>query len=380
VGAAMLAAAGALAAGIADTGGTEMSGDVTAGTTPPLVGGCCAPHNAAAIATPATHNERAMRNERVAAGDRGIEGAFVSDTGSADDSPSGSVATPPFRAEPGALYVVATPIGNLRDVGLRALDILRSADVIAAEDTRVTATLLRRYGIATVPTPLHQHNESRRSADLVAALGDGRSVALVSDAGTPGVSDPGARLVRAVREAGHRVVPIPGPSALATAIAGAGLRAERFAFVGFLPQQPKARAALLAQIAPLPLALVIYEAPHRVRATVRDLAGAFGQRDLVVARELTKAFETIAALPLVEGEAWFAADANRERGELVLIVDEPVAVDVVALTADAERWLRALLSALPPSQAARIVAEVTGVPRDACYARALAMKPDSAKR
>jgi len=300
----------------------------------------------------------------------------VSDTGSADDSPGGSVAPPPFRAEPGSLYVVATPIGNLRDVGLRALDILRSADVIAAEDTRVTATLLRRYGIATPPTPLHQHNEARRSAELVAALAGGRSVALVSDAGTPGVSDPGARLVRAVREAGHRVVPIPGASALATAVAAAGLRAERFAFLGFLPQQAKARGALLAAVAGLPLALVCYEAPHRVRRTAADLADALGARDLVVARELTKAFETIAMLPLSQADAWFAADANRERGEFVLIVDAPGETEAVALSAEADTWLRALLAELPPARAARVVAEVTGAPRADCYARALALKPE----
>ena len=363
-----------------DAGVVVVEGVEASAASPALVGGCCAPHNAAAIAKAAAHIMRTSRGERMAAGDRGIEGAFVSDTGSADDSPGGSVAIPPFRAEPGSLYVVATPIGNLRDVGLRALDILRSADVIAAEDTRVTATLLRRYGIATAPTPLHQHNEARRSADLIAALANGRSVALVSDAGTPGVSDPGARLVRAVRDAGHRVVPIPGASALATAVAAAGLRAERFAFLGFLPQQPKARAALLAAVAQLSLALVCYEAPHRVRRTASDLADALGARDLVVARELTKAFETIATLPLAQADAWFAADANRERGELVLMVDEPIAPDVTTLSADAERWLRALLAALPPSQAARIVAEVTGAPRDACYARALAMKPDGGER
>jgi 16S rRNA (cytidine1402-2'-O)-methyltransferase len=320
-----------------DAGVVVVEGVEASAASPALVGGCCAPHNAAAIARAAAHIMRTSRGERMAAGDRGIEGAFVSDTGSADDWAGGSVAIPPFRAEPGSLYVVATPIGNLRDVGLRALDILRSADVIAAEDTRVTATLLRRYGIATSPTPLHQHNEARRSADLVAALRDGRSVALVSDAGTPGVSDPGARLVRAVRDAGHRVVPIPGPSALATAVAAAGLRAERFAFLGFLPQQPKARAALLAAVAPLPLALVCYEAPHRVRRTVADLAAALGARELVVARELTKTFETIASLPLAEADAWVAG--RREPRARRVRADRRRAADVeaVALSAEARR-------------------------------------------
>jgi 16S rRNA (cytidine1402-2'-O)-methyltransferase len=271
--------------------------------------------------------------------------------------------------------VVATPIGNLRDVTLRALDILRTADVIAAEDTRVTTSLLRRHGIGTRPVSLHAHNEASRSVELMQALRDGQSVALVTDAGTPAVSDPGARVVRAAREAGLRVVPIPGASALVTAIAGAGLRAESFAFLGFLPSQDKARRALVEPLAPLPLALVVYEAPHRVRATVEWLHGVLGERDLVVARELTKAFETIASVPLRDAAAWFAADANRERGELVMIVDAPAEVEAIALSADAQKWLRALVAELPPARAARVVAEVTGAPRDACYARALALKP-----
>jgi 16S rRNA (cytidine1402-2'-O)-methyltransferase len=297
----------------------------------------------------------------------------VAHTGTSDASSEAPGAVPPFRAEPGALYVVATPIGNLRDVTLRALDILRTVDIVAAEDTRVTATLLRRHGIAARPTSVRAHNEAQRAVDIVAALAAGRSVALVSDAGTPGVSDPGARLVRAVREAGHRVVPIPGPSALAAAIAAAGLRAERFAFVGFLPPQAKARDALLESLAALPLALAIYEAPHRVQATAEALHRALGDRDLVVARELTKAFETIATMPLGEAAQWFGADANRARGELVLLVDAAAHEAASTLSPDAERWLAALAGELPPARAARVVAHVTGAPRDACYARALAI-------
>ncbi len=301
----------------------------------------------------------------------------MTDTGNTDDPLGPPGAIPPFRAEPGALYVVATPIGNLRDVGLRALDILRTADVIAAEDTRVSVTLLRRYGIATVPTVLHRHNEAQRTSALLAALSAGRSVALVSDAGTPALSDPGARLVRAAREAGHRVVPVPGASALATAVAAAGLRAERFVFLGFLPTQAKARRALLESVADLPFALVVYEAPHRVRATAADLHAALGTRDLVVARELTKAFETISAIALEDAADWFGADANRERGELVLLVDAPADEPPErALSADAARWLRALLAELPPARAARLVADLTGADRAACYAQALALKAE----
>ena len=299
----------------------------------------------------------------------------MTQSGTPDASSDTPGTIPPFRAEPGSLYVVATPIGNLRDVTLRALDILRTADIIAAEDTRVTTTLLRRHGIATKPISVRAHNEARARERLVEALRAGRSVALVTDAGTPGVSDPGARLVRAVREAGARVIPVPGASALATAVAAAGLRAERFVFLGFLPAQDKARRALLEPLASLPVALVLYEAPHRVRETALALHGLLGERELVVARELTKAFETVSVVPLADAAAWFAADPNRERGELVLIVDAPAAPAApVELAAEDERWLRALLAELPPARAARIVAEVTGASRQACYARALALQ------
>jgi len=284
------------------------------------------------------------------------------------------------RAQPahaGSLYVVATPLGNLRDVTQRAVDVLRSVDRIAAEDTRVTARLLAHLGVATRPFPVHAHNEAARAADIVAALGRGESVALVTDAGTPGVSDPGSRVVRAARDAGHPVVPVPGPSAVATAVSVAGLASPRFAFVGFLPTQAKARRALLATLAPLPMALVVYEAPHRVRETAVDLAASLGpERDLVVARELTKAFETVTRVRLGDAAAWFAGDANRERGEFVLVIDAPAETSRdEGISADAAAWLDALVRELPPSRAARIVAERTGASRDALYARALG-RPD----
>ena len=281
-----------------------------------------------------------------------------------------------FRAEGGSLYVVATPIGNLRDVTLRALDILATADIVAAEDTRVTATLLARYGIAGRPRAVHRHNEAREVAHVVAALGKGLSVALVTDAGTPGISDPGARLVRAVREAGHRVVPIPGPSAVATAISVAGLLAERFAFIGFLPAQAKARRELVATIAAWPVALVLYEAPHRMAATLDEIAAALdARRTIVIAREVTKTFETIASMPLGTARGWLDEDANRARGELVLIVDAPPKEGAAAdLSPDVQRLLAALVAELPPARAARVAAEATGVARDALYARAVALK------
>lgn len=285
-----------------------------------------------------------------------------------------------FRAEAGSLYVVATPIGNLRDVGLRALDILRSADMIVAEDTRVSAKLLAHYGIATRARALHEHNEAARIPALLAELAAARSVAMVSDAGTPSISDPGARFVRAALDAGHRVIPVPGPSAVAAAISAAGLAAERFAFVGFLPPKAKERDALLAAFATLPAALVFFEAPHRVASTVAKLATALDERRrLVVARELTKTFESIVSFALRDAPAWFAANAERLRGEFVLIVDAPER-DAVRRGAreqpddDAVRVLSVLLAELPPSRAAHVAAVLTGAPRDALYDRALALR------
>jgi 16S rRNA (cytidine1402-2'-O)-methyltransferase len=251
----------------------------------------------------------------------------------------------------GELYVVATPLGNLGDLTARARDTLAQADLIAAEDTRVTAVLLAHYGIVARVTALHEHNERQKTPVLLAELAAGRSVALVSDAGTPAVSDPGARLVRAAREAGFRVVPIPGPSALTTALSAAGLDAGEVLFAGFLPAAAKARRETIERVGRLPCALAFYEAPHRVRAAVEALAATLDPaRTLIVARELTKVYETITAMPLAEAPAWFAADTNRERGEFVLLVDAPVAVaSAPALPIDADRLLDALLAELPPA-------------------------------
>ncbi|MDQ6619863.1 MAG: 16S rRNA (cytidine(1402)-2'-O)-methyltransferase [Pseudomonadota bacterium] len=302
--------------------------------------------------------------------------------GAGEDAPAAArVAEPVFRAEGGALYVVATPVGNLRDVTLRALDILRTASVIAAEDTRVSATLLRHYGIDSRMIPLHEHNEVQRAPMLIEHLAAGRSVALISDAGTPAVSDPGARLVAAVRDAGFVVVPIPGPNAAIGAISAAGLRADRFAFLGFAPTGAKQRNALFASVRSLPCALVLYEAPHRVAATLHELATAFGgDRRLVIAREITKRFETIAAMTLAAAPDWLAADPNRSRGEFVLILDAPDEANAPeALDASAERWLCALLEHVSPAQAARIAAAATGTPREVVYARALSLKGNATK-
>ena len=285
-----------------------------------------------------------------------------------------------YRAVSGTLYVVATPVGNLRDLTLRALDVLASVDVVAAEDTRVTSVLLRHYGIAARPIALHEHNESTRANEIVAMLSAGRSVAFVSDAGTPGVSDPGARLVRRVRDAGLAVVPLPGPSAGIAAFSAAGLTAERFVFLGFLPSSAKAQRELLAAVAQLPFALVIFEAPHRVRATVARLAEALGgDRTLVVAREITKKFETIARMTLAEGSGWFAADPNHARGEFVLLVDVPLAGgELLSADKDVRRLLAALVVELSPARAARVAAAATGLPREALYAQAVALREERA--
>jgi len=276
------------------------------------------------------------------------------------------------------LYVVATPLGNLRDITLRALDILASVDVIAAEDTRVTSKLLARHRIATRMLSLHAHNERRRAAEIVSLLGSGKSVALVSDAGTPAVSDPGAVLVRAVAQAGYVVVPVPGPSAVIAALSASGIAAPQWLFCGFLPAAATARRAALTRISDYPGALVFYEAPHRIAATLDALVVVLGpERGLVVARELTKRFETIHRCRLGEAPAWLAADTDRARGEFVLIVDAPGATIQAGDDAEAhDRMLSTLLAELPVAQAVRLAVKLTGAPRNRLYERALKLSKD----
>jgi 16S rRNA (cytidine1402-2'-O)-methyltransferase len=279
-----------------------------------------------------------------------------------------------FTAQPGSLHVVATPIGNLRDISLRALDVLKSVDIVAAEDTRVTQGLLAAYGIRKPLTALHEHNEGEATPRLIEALKAGRSVALVSDAGTPGVSDPGAHLVRSAREAGIPLVPVPGPSAVATALSVAGIAAPHWLFYGFLPAKSQARRQALTELAALPFHLVFYEAPHRVLESVADMAAVLGPaRELVLARELTKRFEQVVSLPLGEAAHWLVADPNRLRGEFVLIVTGAEGIEPPEAAA-ARKLLATLLEELPVSQAARIAARLTGAKRGLLYESALAMK------
>jgi 16S rRNA (cytidine1402-2'-O)-methyltransferase len=272
------------------------------------------------------------------------------------------------------LYVVATPIGNVTDITLRALHLLALADVVACEDTRKTGALLNRFGLSKQMFAAHQHNEREAAERIVERLGAGERVALVSDAGTPAVSDPGARIVDAVRAAGLHVVPLPGASAAVTALSASGLVNDRFYFVGFLPAKTKQRETELAQLARVPATLVFYEAPHRIVDCVEALAAAFEPtRQVVFARELTKLFEEIHRCPLGEALAWVKADANRERGEFVVLV-EGATVELDAADAEAERILQVLLGECSVKQAASLAAQITGRKKNALYERALQIK------
>jgi len=275
----------------------------------------------------------------------------------------------------GKLYVVATPIGNLGDISARALAVLAQADLVAAEDTRTTGHLLAHHGIAAKLVALHEHNEMQRAAELVARMKAGETIALVSDAGTPGISDPGTLLVARAREAGVAVCPIPGANAAIAALSAAGLAASHFLFYGFLPVRPAARRAALEALRELPYALVFYEAPHRVAECVADLAEILGgERDIVIARELTKLFEAIHRCRLDQASAWLAADANRLRGEFVLVVSGAPAAAQEGLPEEAERVLRLLLAELPLKQSAALAAAITGARKNELYARALALR------
>lgn len=267
--------------------------------------------------------------------------------------------------------MVATPIGNLEDITLRALKTLAGADVIAAEDTRVSAQLLARHGIEKRLVALHEHNEAKMTPRVLEWLREGACVALVTDAGTPAVSDPGARLVARTHEQGIRVIPIPGPSAPVAALSAAGIESPHFLFYGFLPSGGSARRKALVELAPLPWTLVFFEAPHRIVECVSDLAQCLpGERTIVLARELTKMFETVHRCPLADASGWLEADPDRRRGEFVVIVsgagrrEGPGAADV-------DRTLQPLLAGLPLAQAVKLACAITGMRRKEVYSRAL---------
>lgn len=278
----------------------------------------------------------------------------------------------------GALYVVATPIGNLADISLRALHLLALVDRVACEDTRHTQALLRAYGIdkpAAQLLAVHQHNEAQAAHTVVELLHAGLRVAYVSDAGTPGISDPGARLVAQVRAQGLRVVPMPGASSVTTALSAAGVAQDDaggsgFVFAGFLPSKATERAHAVQRLMAQPMATVLLEAPHRMEALALALA-VLGERQVTVGRELTKQFEEIATLRADALVAWLAADANRLRGEFVLVLHPRLAV---AEAGQDDRVLKLLLEQLPLKTAVKLAADISGEPRNALYERALALK------
>lgn len=275
--------------------------------------------------------------------------------------------------QPGRLYIVATPIGNLGDMSPRAIEVLQAVDRIAAEDTRHSRPLLQHYGIDTPTSPYHEHNERQEAGRLVAALQAGTSVALISDAGTPLLSDPGFRLVRAAREAGIDVVPIPGPSALVAALSVSGLPTDRFVFEGFLPAKAAARCNRLQALAPETRTLVFYEAGRRIEESIADMAAVFGaERPAVVAKELTKAFETVHGAPLAQLQQWLAEDPDRRRGEFVVLV-QGAAAEGDGQDGEADRVLGILLSEVGVRQAAGLAAQITGLARNRLYRRALAL-------
>ena len=282
----------------------------------------------------------------------------------------GPVAAPSLS---GGLYLVATPIGNLGDISLRALETLAAADVIACEDSRVTRKLIEHYGIATQLTPYHEHNAAEARPRLLARLADGQSVALVSDAGTPLISDPGYKLVRAACTAGHAVTAVPGASAVLTALSAAGLPTDRFFFEGFLPPSQAARQRRIAALASIPASLVLFESGPRLPAALADLASTLGSRDAAICRELTKLHEEIRRGPLDELARHYAA-GGETRGEIVIVVAPPRGGGKNA--DDIDELLRRALARVSVKDAVGEVAFATGRPRREVYQRALALTKD----
>jgi 16S rRNA (cytidine1402-2'-O)-methyltransferase len=273
----------------------------------------------------------------------------------------------------GTLYVVATPIGNLADMVPRALDILKTVALVAAEDTRHSGRLLRHFGIDTRLVSYHDRGEVDQGEAVLAALAEGRDVALISDAGTPLISDPGYRLVRAARAAGFAVSPVPGACAAVAALSVAGLPSDRFVFEGFLPARAGERQRRLEVLAHEPRTLIFYEAPHRILETLTDIATVFGaERELVLGREISKAFETFLTGSAAELGARVAADANQRRGELVLMAAG--APERAPEGDDLDRVLTVLLEELPLKQAVGLAARITGAAKNQLYERALALR------
>lgn len=276
-----------------------------------------------------------------------------------------------------ALYIVATPIGNLQDFTPRAIDTLNKVQVIAAEDTRHSARLMAHFNIKTPLISVHEHNEAHRVERILQHLQQGESVALISDAGTPVISDPGFVMVRAVREAGFKVVPVPGCVAFVTALCASGLPSNRFSFEGFPPHKSSGRKQFYGERAALPHTMMFYESPHRILASIDDMIEVFGgQRQAAMARELTKTFETIHSAPLAELRDWMAADANQQRGEFVIMVEGAPEPEAAELDDEALRVLDVLLAELSVKQASALAAQITGLKKKPLYQAAIARKGD----
>jgi 16S rRNA (cytidine1402-2'-O)-methyltransferase len=277
----------------------------------------------------------------------------------------------------GALYVVATPIGNIGDISLRALKVLSLCAAVACEDTRMTGQLLARLGIDKPLLSAHQHNEREVAEKIIRRLQAGERIALVSDAGSPAISDPGARMIDAIISAGLRVIPIAGPSAVVAALSASGLIADHFHFVGFLPARDKQREAMLDSMKNSSATLVFYEAPHRIRETIAAMAGAFEpSRQIVIARELSKVFEQIHRCPMSEAVSWLTSDPNHQRGEFVVLVEAAPTHDNEDLD-EAIRVLDILLEACSVSQAAALTSRITGMKKNQLYDLALTRKAGS---
>ncbi|CEN56583.1 16S rRNA (cytidine(1402)-2'-O)-methyltransferase [Candidatus Methylopumilus turicensis] len=275
------------------------------------------------------------------------------------------------------LYVVATPIGNLQDITLRALEILKTVDAIAAEDTRHTSHLLSHFAIQKKLIAVHEHNEQKSAQILLDRLRAGESIALVTDAGTPGISDPGAIVVDVLREAGVRVVPVPGASAVIAALSASGITANGFVFHGFLPASGSQRRKTLEVLKAYPSTLVFYEAPHRIIECVEDLATVLGgERRITIAREITKTFETFRRCALQDAKIWLESDSNQQRGEFVLLVEAAALVEQADISEDAERILKLLLADLPLKQAVKLATDITGVKKNILYEFALKLKDE----
>ena len=277
---------------------------------------------------------------------------------------------------PACLYVLATPIGNLADIGLRALHVLTLVDALACEDTRHSQALLRSYGVAKPSgafLALHQHNETGAAEDVILRLQSGQRVAYLSDAGTPAISDPGAKLVAMVQAAGFRVIPIPGASSVTALLSVSGCQGDgSFVFLGFLPSKSQERQTAIQAMAQEARAQVFLEAPHRIEAVAKDMA-LLGERMLSVGRELTKQFEEVAVMPANKLSAWLGESAQRSKGEFALVL-HPLAVAAPGL-AEAERVLDLLLAELPTKSAVRLASQISGAPRNTLYALALQKKP-----